>query len=316
MKRILVPISMISIIGVIAVACVVHAQPPAEIPRPRAGIVAAPDDAADRDAIVKSAQAFAEAYNRADAKTAAAMYTENGESKEAGGQVFVGRDAIEKAFAESFKANPGVKMEVLVKSVRFPTKDMAVEEGVLRLTRGPMGLPETTSYHVVHAREGGVWKMALSTEYGGGIDRLEDLDWLLGEWTTQAPSGTIAFSFKRDPKADAVNATFTRTPQGKAPVTGSIRIVFDPATGRIHSSGSEDSGSFSHATWTCDGKSWILDVNGVTAFGSPMSERILLQRAAPNAITWRAVDRVMGSAVFPDTLPLRLTRTNAVAVSP
>jgi len=272
-------------------------------------------ETADRDAIIKSARDFAAAFNRADAKTAAAMYTEKGESREDGGAVFVGRGAIEKALAESFKANPGVRMEVIVKSVRFPSKDMAVEEGLLRLSRGPMGLPESTSYVAIHARESGAWKMAMTTEYGGGIDRLENLEWLLGDWTTQAPSGAITFSFSRDPKAEAVNAKFTRTPQGKEPVTGNIRIVVDPATGRIHSSGSEDNGSYSHAAWTCDGKSWILDVQGFTAFGAPTAERILLHRAAPDAITWRAVNRVMGSAVFPDTIPLRLTRVAAAGVS-
>jgi hypothetical protein len=155
--------------------------------------------------------------------------------------------------------------------------------------------------------------MALSSESGAGQDRLEDIEWLLGDWTTQAPSGTIVFNFTRDPKGAAIIGRFTRTPQGKAPIGGGIRIVADPSTGRIRSSGSEDNGSYSHAVWTCDGKSWILDVQGFTAMGAPASERILLQRVAADAITWRAVDRVMGSAVFPDTLPLRLSRTTPAA---
>ena len=267
----------------------------------------------DREAIMKSARDFAEAFNRGDAKAAASMYTENGESREADGRMFVGQAAIEKAFADSFKASPGVKVEVLVRSVRFPAKDLAIEEGLLRFSRGPKPLPETTSYTALHVREGGVWRMAQTTESGGGIDRLEDLEWLLGDWTTQAPSGAIAFSFTRDPKSPAIIGKFTRTPLGKATINGSIRIAVDPTTGRIHSSGSEDNGSFSHATWTCDGKSWILDVHGFTVFGAPASERILLQRATPNSITWRAVDRMMGSADFPDTVPLQLMRATTTA---
>ena len=52
---------------------------------------------ADRAAIQKAAQAFAAAFNKADAKAIAAMWTENGENREASGQTFVGRAAIEKA---------------------------------------------------------------------------------------------------------------------------------------------------------------------------------------------------------------------------
>src|SRR5262245_6392826 len=80
---------------------------------------------ADREAIQKSARDFAEAFNKGDAKAVAALWTENGECREANGPTFVGRAAIEKSYAEFFKANPGAKIEVLVKSIRFPAKDLA-----------------------------------------------------------------------------------------------------------------------------------------------------------------------------------------------
>jgi len=270
---------------------------------------------ADREAIVKSAKGFADAFNKGDAKAIAAMYTVNGEAREADGQIMIGRAEIENAYAEYFKASPGVSIEVMVKSVRFPAKDMGIEQGLLRLTRGPKGLPETTKYVVIHAREGGQWRMALSTETGSVEDQLEDLEWLLGDWTTQAPAGTIAFSFKRDPKKPVVTGTFTRTPPGKDPITGSIRIALNPETGKIHSWGFDENGGHSQAVWTCDGKSWILDINGVTAMGVNASQRILLQRVAPDAITWRGVDRTLGGASFPDTPPLRLTRVARTTAS-
>jgi len=314
MNRLLAHVSSFCIVAAFTAAGVGHAQPPAQNSATPAQIARA-GDATDRDAIMKSARGFAEAFNKGDAKSIAAMYSENGEARETNGRMFVGRAGIEKAYAESIKANAGVNMDVLVKSIRFPAKDLAVEEGLLRYTRGLKSLPESTAYTAMHVREGGVWKLAQTTEFGGGIDRLEDLEWLLGDWTTQAPSGVIMFSFTRDPKSPAIVGKFTRTPQGQATINGNIRITVDPGTGRIRSSGSEDNGSYSHAVWTCDGKSWILDVNGFTAYGAPASERILLQRAAPDAITWRAVDRVMGSAVFPDTVPLRLSRTKTVTSS-
>jgi uncharacterized protein (TIGR02246 family) len=282
---------------------------------------AATVDNADRDVILKTARDFADAFNRRDAKAIAALWTENGESREAGGRTFVGRAAIEKAYAELFKANTGPggggpasggsKIEVLVKSVRFPAKDLAVEEGLLRISKGPKDLPATTAYVAVHIREGGQWKIALASEGGVGQDRLEDLHWLFGEWTTKVKDGTLKLSFARDPRKSFITATFTRTAPGKEPVAGSVRIALDPETDQIRSWGFEDDGAHSQALWTCDGKSWVLDMRGVLADGTPTAERIVLQRAGPDVVTWRAIDRVVGETKLPDTTPMRLTRTTA-----
>jgi uncharacterized protein (TIGR02246 family) len=266
---------------------------------------------ADAATIRQSAQEFVEAFNKGDAKAVAALFTENAENREADGRTVVGRTGIEKAYAEFFKANPSAKMDVLVKSVRFPAKDMAVEEGLARVTSSPKDLPRSTHYVVVHSREGGQWKMALSAEGGVGQYYLEDLDWLLGDWGTTIKDQTVKFSFSRDPKKAFITGTFTRIPAGKEPVSGSIRIAFDPETGRIRSWGFEDDGAHSQSLWSCDGKSWILDAKGVLPNGTPAAERIILQRAGADAITWRSVDRVVGDNQLPDTTPMRLTRLAA-----
>ena len=277
--------------------------------QPPAATAPAPNDA-DREAIMKSARDYAAAFNSGDAKGIAAAWAENGECKEAGGRTFAGRAAIEKAYAEFFKNNAGTKVEPLVKSIRFPSKDLAIEEGLLRQSRGAKDLPSSTAYQAIHVREGGQWKLAVSTESGAGQDRLEDLEWLIGDWTTKVKDDTVKFSFVGEPKKARILATFTRTTAGKEPVSGSIRISLDPETGMIRSWGFEDDGAHSQALWTCDGKSWILDTRGVLADGTPTAERVILKRATPDVITWRAVDRVLGDDSLPDTIPMRLTRTS------
>jgi uncharacterized protein (TIGR02246 family) len=265
--------------------------------------------AADREAILKEAREFAQAYNRGDAQAIAALFTNNAECRDAKGMTIIGRANIEKAYADFFKANPGTNIEVLVKSIRFPAQDMAVEEGLLRQSRGPKDLPSSSSYVAVHIREGGKWKIALSSEAQAGQNRLEDLDWLLGEWTTKMKDAALKLAFVRDPKKQAITATFTRVPTGKEPISGTIRIALDPETGQLRSWGFEDDGAHSQALWVCDGKSWILDTRGVLADGTPTAERIVLQRVSPDIITWRAIDRMVGDAQLADTPPMRLTRS-------
>ena len=153
----------------------------------------------DDGAITKSARDFADAFNKGNAKALAAMWTEKGELREAGGPTLVGRASIEKAYSNYFKANPSTKIEVLVKSVRFPAKGLAVEEGLLRFPRGANNLTGTTAYVAVHVREGDQWKMALSSEGSAGQDRIEDLDWLLGEWTAKLPEASVTLTFSAIP---------------------------------------------------------------------------------------------------------------------
>jgi uncharacterized protein (TIGR02246 family) len=264
---------------------------------------------ADRDAIQKSARAFAEAFNKGDAKAIAAMWTENGECREANGEAFRGRAVIENAYAEFFKASAGAKIEVLVKSIRFPAKDLAVEEGLLRQSIGKKSLPGSSSYVAVHVREGGQWKIALSSEAGGGQDRIEDLDWLIGDWNGKLKDGDIKLSFAKDAKKPVIAGTFTKSTAGKEPATHSVRIALDPETGRLRSWSFEDDGAHSQAVWHNDGKSWLLETRGVLADGTPTSETIVIQRVGPDAITWRAIDRMLGDQPFPDTTPMRLSHS-------
>lgn len=263
----------------------------------------------DREAILRSSREFAVAFNAGNAQAIAALFTDNAESRDSGGRTLIGQAAIEKAYAEFFKVNAGVKLDVLVRSIRFPAKDLAVEEGLLRQTRGPKDLPSSTSYVAVHVREGGKWRIALASEGGVGQDRLEDLEWLLGEWTTKVKEDVIKLVFTRDSRKPHIVGTMTRHEPGKEAVSTSIRIALDPETNQLRSWSFEDDGAHSQALWVCDGKSWILDTRGVLADGTPTAERIVLQRVGPDVITWRAIDRLLGDVRLVDTPPMRLTRS-------
>ena len=89
-------------------------------------------DASDQAAIRKTANAFCKAFNRADAKAIAALWTENGSLADEGGQVFKGRKAIEDQYAALFKEHPGLRMEIAIQSIEVPAPNVAVEDGLAR----------------------------------------------------------------------------------------------------------------------------------------------------------------------------------------
>lgn len=263
---------------------------------------------ADVEAIRKHSAAFTKAFAKQDAKALALLWTEDGEHEDEDGALIRGREAIEKTFTELFKEKPKIKVEVLIDAVRFPAKDVAIEEGVLRTTLADDVLPTTTAYSVTHVREGGKWLMAASREWGAGRHRLDDLEWLLGEWKGGNKDQQVVVTFGKEEGKPAIKGTFTRKEKGKTAFSGTIKIAIDPQRGQIRSWHFDDDGGHAQSLWLRDGKNWVLDTIGALASGSDMACVNVLGRVGPNAITWRSIDRQLDGEALPDTPPVRLER--------
>src|SRR4051812_5433735 len=78
----------------------------------------AADNTGAEDAIRKSAKDFIAAYDRGDAETIAAQWTEDGEYS-IGRDTVKGRAQIAKLYTEFFEAHPGSKMTVKIDSIRL-----------------------------------------------------------------------------------------------------------------------------------------------------------------------------------------------------
>ena len=101
---------------------------------PAAADAAAPADRPeDRAAIYAMAEAFTRAYNAADAKLVAALFTDDAEIVDEEGIRIHGRPEIEAAYAGIFQARPGAAIEISRASLRFLGPDVATEEGHTRI---------------------------------------------------------------------------------------------------------------------------------------------------------------------------------------
>lgn len=268
------------------------------------------DKANDADVakLRQGAEAFAAAFAKHDAKALAAMWTENGEMHDDGGPAARGRAAIEQAFATLFKAKPKAKIEALIEAIRFPARDLAIEEGVLRLTAADNELPTTTVYRVTHIREGGAWKIAVSEEKGAGQHRLHDLDWLVGTWRGTGKDQEVSLSLTKKDGKPFVFGEFTRKEKGKVVFSGSLKIGIDPQRGQLRSWHFDDDGGHAQALWLRDGNRWVLDNLGTAANGTDVASVTILSRIDGDTFTWRSIDRVMGNEKLPDAPPIRLSR--------
>jgi uncharacterized protein (TIGR02246 family) len=262
----------------------------------------------DREAIRESSRAFTECCHRGDARAVASLWTENGEFEDEDGTILRGRSAIEKAFREVFKEKEKHKIKVHVTSIRFPSRDCAIEEGVLRrLSSGPE-LPTSTLYRAFHVREGKQWRMAVAHEWGADEDHLEDLDWLLGAWKAKAGEQEVTLSLHKEKHKPYIVGTFTKKAKGKVTSAGTLKIGFDSQRGQLRSWHFDDDGGHGQSLWIRDGSRWVLDSIGALPDGTETAALNILTRLGDREITWRSIDRVVGDEELPDTAPIKLVR--------
>lgn len=283
-------------------------QPASPAGDPKAPATAAgPDRAADREAIRKAGAAFAAAFEAGDAKAVAALWSDGAEYVGEDGTRLTGRAEIEKAFTDLFKTGPPAKVEVDVRSVRFPSRDTAVEEGILRHHPNDKSLPSSTRYQTVLVREDGRWLIAHSREWAPE-DRLGDLSFLLGRWEGGPKGDEVALTFTKDPDGPFLIGKFARQADGKPSVAGTMRIGRDAERHQLRSWHFDTDGGHGQALWLRDGDKWVLDAVGATGDGKPTAAVNLLSRLGPNEITWRSIDRLIDGRPVPDTMPIKLTR--------
>lgn len=263
---------------------------------------------ADSAAIRKLASDFIKAFDKHDAKALAALWTDEGEYHHEGGDLVRGRTDIENAFAHLFKEKKGVKIELLIESIRFPARDLAIEEGIVRTWGAESELPATTAYNVTHIRDGGQWKIAVAREWGAGQHRLQDLDWLVGNWRGGQKDVEVTLSFTKNDKKPFLMGDFVKKEKGKVTYSGTMKIGIDPARGQLRSWHFDDDGGHGQALWLRDGNRWVLDSIGVLAGGAETASVNILGRVNGDAFTWRSIDRVMGDEKLPDTPPIKLSR--------
>jgi len=266
--------------------------------------------AADIKAIEQSSRDFSTAYDKADAKAVAALWTENGEYHSDDGVSLRGRKAIEDAYQEHFKEKRAGKAHVVIESIRFPARDLAIEDGLLRQESTGKELPSSTRYSVLHAREGGQWKIAVSREWGADQDRLEDLEWLIGKWRVAVKDQEVILTFERDASKAFLVGQFAKKDKEKTSVSGTMKIGLDPRTGQLRSWHFDNDGGHGQARWLRDGSRWVMDARGVTGAGAETASVNLLGRLGPDEFTWQSIDRMIDQVAVPNTVPLKLRRWN------
>jgi uncharacterized protein (TIGR02246 family) len=260
----------------------------------------------DRAGIAAQRDAFLKAFESGDAERVASFWTADGELIGDDGSTYRGRAAIEKTYRELFSSKQKRRAEVQSDSLRFPSKDTAVEEGYFKVRVGNAE-PTTSRYSVLHVREGEKWLMAIVREWAAETASLRDLEWLIGTWVAKSNDAEVTTTYEWMWDKSFLRVQFTIHQKDRT-LRGFQMIGKDEASGQLRSWTFESEGGFGEATWSRDGKKWVLDAAGRLSDGNTLAATNILIPVDQDSFTWQTVKRSIGGEEVDDLPPVKVKR--------
>jgi uncharacterized protein (TIGR02246 family) len=269
-------------------------------------------------ALHKTAVAFVAAFHKGDAKALAAFWTTDGDYVDESGRVLKGREAIEKSFAELFASNKGLQLRIDVDSLKFPTPDLAIEDGTSAVIASDGSAPSRARYTNVFVRTDGKWLLASVRESAdpgpSNYEFLRGLEWTIGEWldatpAAGAPAGeTGHVSFAWAPGRNFIISTRTADFKDSSLLQSTQWIGWDAAAKQIRSWSFQADGGFSQSTWTRDGAKWLIKSESVLADGAKITSTNIVTPVDASSFSWQSKEQKVNGQALPDTKEIIMKR--------
>jgi uncharacterized protein (TIGR02246 family) len=288
------------------------AREPAPVPSGGVQPTASQERRSDVQAIADLLASFVKAFNAKDAKALGALFTADAEIEDDDGEVTRGRDAIVERFSGMFKENGGDRLAVETDSLRFLGTDIAIEEGTASISAAALTPPQTNRYSVIYARQGARWLHARIRDEQPGEDspheRLQELDWMLGEWVNESDDGIVNTHCKWSDDGNFLLRDFDIKVEGRISLRGAQRIGWDAQRKQFRMWVFDDRGGFAEGLLTRDGERWSTSASGVRSDGQSVSVTTAITPLGKDRILWETLERSVGGEVVPGADQFYLVR--------
>ncbi len=253
-------------------------------------------------------------FNEGDAKGLAACWTEKGEFVGPAGTRADGREGIESQFKEAFAARKEAsKLVIHVNDMRIVNEGLALVDAVAEVKPAvATGGAPIASFVLV--KQNGRWLIESAreriTHLPSPVNHLKDLQWLLGDWSSETSKAGITLRTACDWTANQAFLIRKFKLEGKeALLHGGTEVIgWDPHTNRIRSWVFDADGSFGENIWIQDGNRWLIKYSGTMADGSVASATHILTNVDEATATIQSKDRVVNGTAQPDIPETTLKR--------
>lgn len=266
----------------------------------------ADDRAADRTALRAALKDFVAAFERGDAAAAASRMTPGAELIAPDGTAFRGRAAIEKAYATMFAKHPRHQVVIEPESLRFTSRDTAIEEGHMTVTR-TKDEPGVYRYVALFVREDGKWHIALLRNEESEQASLRDLEWMIGTWAAKRADAEVHTTYEWMGNKAFLRGQFTIR-EKDVTMSGMQMIGVDPGTGELRTWTFEVDGGYGEGTCTRDGNKWHFATTASTVDGRTVTAANILIPVDRDTFTWQPTNLTVDGEAVGNLPPVKVTR--------
>ena len=229
------------------------------------------------------------------------------------GRQFKGRAAIEKLYEKMFAARKGAKLAITVTSARQVTSDVAIEDGITEVTPADGGPGTGARFTAVLVKKDGEWYLQSVNDAvahpPSHAEHLEDLEWLIGDWTGESEKGESATaSYDWTENENFIVSSFATTVDGVPVVGGTQWIGWDAIDKQVRSWSFYSRGGFGEATWTKEGNNWTLKTTARTGDGKKVTATNIMTKTDDDHMTWQMTKLTVDGASQPDPKPVKMKR--------
>ena len=262
-------------------------------------------------AIRQAVESYVAAFNAGDAKALASMWSPDAVyTNPLSGTQVVGRDNIERQFAEVFSQSNVFKLEATTHSIDFISPSVAVEHGSARLIEGGNALEES-DYTAIYVKRDGQWLLDRVTEEDvvpSHYEQLKELEWMVGQWSDEDDEATVTTECNWSKNNNFLVRSFTVQINDRIGMSGMQFIGWDPAAKQIRSWVFDSEGGFGEGTWTRKDNRWSNQQTGVLPDGRKSSSVSIFTQLDDGTFTLQSVNRMVDGQLLPNIDEVKITR--------
>jgi len=263
------------------------------------------DSSDDREvaAVRAAGKKYIEALRRGDADTLRKMWTRDGDYIDARGNRLESRAMFGDRGDVRPAENGDGDIDLPERSIRIVAPGVAVEDGKFSETPTPDGGAVAGRYVAVWVKRDGDWQLASLREsevlMPSGKDRLQELGWLIGEWIAKTDDGVVLVSSHFQDDGRYIVREFIDRGNDHATVTGTQRIGWDAASGKIKCWTFDSQGGIGEGTWQRDGNRWVVEMADVLPNGEKATISTVYAPKDDGRFVWESAGAKLGGEQVP-----------------
>ena len=248
----------------------------------------------DRDtaAVRAAGKKCVAAMRNGDSEAIRKLWTRDGDYVDARGQYNKTRKLLSRHEGTGGAKADAADVKVEDSTIRFITPDVAIEDGASGETASIDGGSVTGRYTAVWVKREGEWLLDSLRESEvvtpPAKHRLQELAWLIGEWVGKTDDGAILISSHFRDDGQYIVREFVDRGDDHATVTGTQRIGWDAATGKIKCWTFDSQGGVGEGTWRRDGNRWIVEMDDVLANGEKTTVSAVYAPSGDGRFVWES----------------------------